>query len=79
MAERARHRVERVFPEGVRVRQWVLSLPFAHALACRPAAPLQAAIACRDRRIAREAGPMSVRTFLTRLAALVPRPRAPPS
>jgi hypothetical protein len=28
MTERARHLAERVFPEGVRVRQWVLSLSF---------------------------------------------------
>jgi hypothetical protein len=63
MTERARHLVERVFPERVRVRQWVLSLPFGlrwraafdHELACRLAALLQAAIARRYRRLAREA------------------------
>jgi hypothetical protein len=64
MAERARHLAERVFPEDARVRQWVLSLPFDlrwraafdHALARRLAGLLQAAIARRYRRLAREAG-----------------------
>lgn len=64
MTERARHLAERVFPEGVRVRQWVLSLPFTlrvraafdHGLALQLGRITTQAIDSRYRRLAREAG-----------------------
>jgi hypothetical protein len=64
MTERARHLAERVFPAGVRVRQWVLSLPFDlrvraafdHALARTLARIAVDAIEERYRRLAAEAG-----------------------
>jgi hypothetical protein len=64
MTERARHLAERVFPPDVRVRQWVLSLPFDlrwraafdHELALALARITQAEIERRYRRLARKAG-----------------------
>ncbi len=64
MTERARHLAERVFPEGVRVRQWVLSLPFDlrwraafdHELARALARIAVDAIEERYRRLAAESG-----------------------
>lgn len=64
MTERARHLAERVFPTGVRVRQWVLSLPFElrwraafdHRLARALARITVDAIDARYRRLAGEAG-----------------------
>jgi hypothetical protein len=63
MSERARHLAERVLPE-VRVRQWVLSLPFGlrvraafdHRLALELGRLLSRAIEARYRRLARRAG-----------------------
>ncbi len=64
MTERARHLAERVFPTGVRVRQWVLSLPFDvrvraafdHELARTLARIAVDAIEERYRRLGIEAG-----------------------
>jgi hypothetical protein len=64
MSERAHHLAERVFPSGLRVRQWVLSLPFDlrvraafdHELARTIAKFTVEAIDARYQRVAREAG-----------------------
>src|SRR5690606_5553295 len=64
MTERSRHLAERVFPAGVRVRQWVLSLPFDlrvrtafdHELVRALARITTDAIEERYRRIAEQAG-----------------------
>jgi hypothetical protein len=64
MTERARHLAQKVFPERVRVRQWVLSLPFDlrvraafdHGLALALARITARAIESRYRRLARRAG-----------------------
>jgi len=64
MTERARHLAERVFPTAVRVRQWVLSLPFDlrvraafdHELVRALARITTDAIEARYRRLAQEAG-----------------------
>jgi hypothetical protein len=64
MTQRARHLVEKVFPAGVRVRQWVLSLPFElrwkaafdHELALAIARITTRAIESRYRQLARKAG-----------------------
>ncbi len=61
MTARARHLAQRVFPEGVRVRQWVLSLPFGlrvraafdHELALALTRLATRAIESRHRRLAR--------------------------
>lgn len=61
---RARHLAERVFPTAVRVRQWVLSLPFDlrvraafdHEIVRALARFMTDAIEARYRRLAEEAG-----------------------